>query len=158
MNRKTKNTIALVGLFILLLFMGGLYIFIFQESILVKNRNKLEALKSNHYNTDQLNLEYNDLQKEAAKLDSILAKRKFNIPQNLSSISFFNFLNKVSSNFSANTQINVDFDSQKKDKEFHYFEYKLSGNGDYNDLYKLIYAIEQSKELKKITNVSLSFY
>jgi len=158
MNRKTKNTLALVGLLILLLFLGGLYIFIFQRGTLKEDKSKLESLKSNHYNTDQLNLQYHNLQEKAAKLDSVLAKRKFNIPQNLSSISFFSFINKVSSNFSSNTQINVDFSEQKKDKEFHYYEYKITGNGDFNDLYKLIYSIEQSKELKKIKNVTLSNY
>jgi hypothetical protein len=158
MNRKTKNTFALVGVFFLLLLLGGLYILIFQRGTLIKDRNKLESLKSNHYNTDQLNLQYYDLQKKAAKLDFVLAQRKFNIPQNLSSISFFNFINKVSANFSSNTQINVEFSDQKKDKEFHYYEYKLTGNGDFNDLFKLIYAIEQSKELKKIKTVALSNY
>jgi hypothetical protein len=158
MNRKTKNTIALVVLLILLLLFGGLYILIFQRSTLIKDRKKLESLKANHYNTDQLNLQYYDLQKKAAKLDSVLAQRKFNIPQNLSSISFFNFINKISTNFSSNTQINVEFSDQKKDKEFYYYEYKLTGNGDFNDLYKLIYAIEQSKELKKIKTVTLSNY
>jgi hypothetical protein len=158
MNRKTKNTLALVGLLILLLLFGGLYMLIFQRGTLKDDRNKLESLKTNHYNTDQLNLQFYDLQKRAAKLDSILAKRKFNIPQNLSSISFFNFINRASSNYSPNTQVNVEFIDQKKDRDFHYFEYKITGNGDFNDLYKLIYSIEQSKELKKIKNVTLSNY
>jgi hypothetical protein len=158
MNRKTKNTLALFGLLILLLLLGGLYIFIFQRSVLADNRHKLETLKSNHYNTYQLNMQYYDLKKNAARLDSILAQRKFNIPQNLSSISFFNFINKVSTNFSPNTQINVDFIDQKKDKEFHYYEYKLTGSGEFNEIFKLIYAIEQGKELKKIKAVALSNY
>jgi hypothetical protein len=158
MNRKTKNTLALFGVLILLLLLGGSYIFLYQHHTIKEDQKKLESLKSNQYNTDQLNLQYSELQKKAAKLDSVLAQRKFNIPQDLSSISFFNFINKVSSNFSTNTQINVDFNDQKKDKDFHYYEYKLTGSGDYNDLFRLIYAIEQSKELKKIKSVTLSNY
>jgi hypothetical protein len=158
MNRKTKNTLALFGVLLLLLLLGGSYIFIFQRSSLKEDRSKLESLKSNHYNTDQLNLQYYELQKKAAKLDSILAKRKFNIPKDLSSINFFNFINKVSANFSSETKTNVEFTDQKKDKEFHYYEYKITGNGDFNDLYRLIYSIEQSKELKKIKTVTLSNY
>lgn len=158
MNRKTKNTLALVGVLFLLLLLGGSYIFIFQLSSLKDDRSKLVSLKSNHYNTEQLNLQYYDLQKKAARLDSVLAQRKFNIPQNLSSISFFNFINKISANFSSNTQVNVDFNDQKKDKEFRYYEYKVSGSGDFNDLFRLIYAIEQSKELKKVKTVTLSNY
>jgi len=158
MNRKTKNTLALFGVLLLLLLLGGSYIFIFQRSSLKEDRSKLESLKSNHYNTDQLNLQYYELQKKAAKLDSILAQRKFNIPKDLSSISFYNFINKVSANFSSETQVNVEFTDRKKDKEFYYYEYKITGNGDFNDLFRLIYSIEQSKELKKIKTVTLSNY
>ncbi|MDR3625880.1 MAG: hypothetical protein P4L45_03560 [Ignavibacteriaceae bacterium] len=158
MNRKTKNTLALFGVLILLLLLGGSYIFLYQRHTIKEDQKQLESLKSNQYNTDQLNMQYYELQKKAAKLDSVLAQRKFNIPQNLSSISFFNFINKVSANFSTNTQVNIDYNDQKKDKDFHYYEYKLTGNGDFNDLFRLIYAIEQSKELKKVKSVSLSNY
>jgi hypothetical protein len=156
MNRKSKNTLALVGLLLILLCLGGLYIFIFQQGKIKDNQNKLVSLKSSNYNTDQLMAEYNDLLQRAAKLDSVLAQRKFNIPQNLSSISFFNFINKISGNFSSNTQINVEYVDQKRDKEFYYYEYKITGDGDYNNLYQMIYAIEQSKELKKVNSVTLS--
>jgi hypothetical protein len=158
MNRKTKNTLALVVVLISLLLLGGSYIFIFQRGTIKEDQKKLESLKSNHYNTDQLNLQYDELQRKAAKLDSVLAQRRFNIPQNLSSISFFNFINKISADFSTNSQVNVDFNDQKKDKEFHYYEYKLTGSADFNDLFRLIYAIEQSKELKKIKTVTLGNY
>jgi hypothetical protein len=43
----------------------------------------------------------------------------------------------------------------KRDKEFFVYEYKITGGGYFNDVYKLIYAIEQSKELKKVTYLSL---
>ncbi|MCL5028760.1 MAG: hypothetical protein M1480_07040 [Bacteroidetes bacterium] len=158
MNRKVKNTLGLVGLLILILVIGGAYIFIYQRGTLKTDQQKLTTLKANHYNTGQLTIQYNGLLKKASVLDSVLAKRKFNIPQNLSSISFFNFVNNISADFSENTQTDVDFVDQKPDKEFFYYEYKINGGGDYNDLFQLIYAIEQSKELKKIKNVTLSNY
>ncbi len=158
MNRKVKSTLGLVGLLILILLIGGAYILIFQRGTIKSDQKKLAELKANHYNTEQLKVQLLALEKKASVLDSILAKRKFNIPQNLSSISFFNFLNKVSENFSQDTQTDVEYLDQKSDKDFLYYEYKINGGGDYNDLYQLIYAIEQSKELKKIKNVTLSNY
>lgn len=158
MNRKIKNTLALFGLLAFILVVGGGYIYIFQVRAIKNDQAKLEQLKANHYNTDQLNAQYATLAKKAAVLDSVLAARKFNIPENLSSISFFKFVNDQSSNFSESTQADVEFIDQKQDKNFFYYEYKVTGGGEYNDLYKLIYAIEQSKELKKIRTITLTNY
>ena len=156
MNRKIKNTLALVGLLIIILVLGGAILFIFQRGKIKADQQKLQGLKATHYDTGQLNKQFQGLAAKASVLDSVLAQRKFNIPQNLSSIAFYNFVNKISSTFSQNTQTNIEFLNQKKDKEFFYYEYKISGGGDYDDLFQLIYAIEQSKELKKINSVSVS--
>src|ERR1035441_4276173 len=156
MNRKLKNTLGLIGLMVLILLIGGSYILVFQRGKLNENKNKLRTLESVNYNTDQLNGLLQDLERKAAALNSILAARKFNIPQNLSSIKFYNFINVISVGFSPNTQIDVEFIDQKKDKQFSYFDYKITGNGPYNDIYKLIYSIEQSKELKKIKTLTLT--
>ena len=156
MNRKLRNTLGLVAVLVFLLVAGGVYIFVFQRGKLNEKRIKLRDLESINYNTEQLNIQLKELEKRAASLDSILSARKFNIPQNLSSIKFYNFINQVSSGFSPNTQIDVEFMSQKKDKEFFYYEYKITGAGPYNDVYKLIYSIEQGKELKKLKNLTLT--
>jgi len=156
MNRKLKNTLGLIGLMVFILLVGGIYIFVFQRGKLSEKKIKLRELESVNYDTDQLNLLLHDLGKKAASLDSVLAARKFNIPQNLSSIKFYNFINVISAGFSPNTQIDVEFIDQKKDKQFSFFEYKITGNGPYNDIYKLIYSIEQSKELKKIRTLTLT--
>ena len=156
MNRKLKNTLVLVGLLILILGVGGAYLFIFQRGKINSAKKKIDELNKTHYNTGQLQAQYQNLLKKSNVLDSVLSSRKFNIPQNLSSINFFNFINKVSANFSPKTQTDVEFDGQKKDKEFFYYYYKIKGTGDFNDLYSLIYAIEQSKELKKIPSVAVT--
>jgi hypothetical protein len=156
MNRKLKNTLGLIGLMVLILLVGGIYIFVFQRDKLNEKKLKLRALESVNYDTEQLNGLLQDLERKAAALDSVLAARKFNIPQNLSSIKFYNFINVIGVGFSPNTQIDVEFIDQKKDKQFSYFNYKITGNGPYNDIYKLIYSIEQSKELKKIKTLTLT--
>jgi hypothetical protein len=156
MNRKLKSTLSLVGLLLLIVVVSGVYVFVFQRGKLNDKKNKLEELKASNYNPEQLTLQYKDLLKRSTVLDSILAARKFNIPQNLSQIKFYDFINNVSAPYSPNSQVDVEFLSQNQDKNFLYYEYKLSGKASYSDLYNLVYAIEHSKELKKITNVTLN--
>lgn len=155
MNRKLKNTLALVALLVIILIAGGSYILIFQRGELSAKEDKLRELKANNYNTEQLTLQYEDLYKKALVLDSVLAARKFNIPKDISSIKFYDFVAKLTSALSQDSKIDVEYIEQKQERDFFYYEYKVKGIAPYNDLYKFIYGIEQSKELKKITSISL---
>lgn len=156
MNRKLKSTLGLVGLLIFILAVGGVYIFFFQRGKIKDKSQELKNLRANDYNTEQLTAQFQELVKREKSLDSVLAARRFNIPQNLSSIKFFNFVNQVSAYFSDNTQINVEYVEQKQQNEFFFYTYKITGIGEFNDVHQFIYAIEQSKELKKINNLSLT--
>ena len=156
MNKKLRSTLSLVGLLLLIVIISGVYVFVFQRSELNKKKNKLEELRASDYNTQQLANQYKDLLKRSTALDSILAARKFNIPKNLSQIKFYDFINNVSASYSDESQVDIEFVDRKQDKEFFYYEYKLSGQAPYKDLYNLVYAIEHSKELKKITNIALN--
>lgn len=156
MNRKVKSTLGLVALLIFVLVVGGVYILVFQRGDLNERKTKLDEMKAHSYNTADLKNQYQDLQERAAVLDSVLAARKFNIPKDLSSIKFYDFVNDLSNSYSPQTTIDIEYADMKPDKNFFFHEYKLSGGGEYNDVWRLIYAIEQSKELKKIKSASLS--
>jgi hypothetical protein len=145
-----------LALLIIILVAGGIYIFVVQRGDLSESQDKLAELNKNVYDPEELNNRYLDLEKRSFELDSILANRKFNIPQNVNSIKFYNFINNIVANFPKETTVNIEYIRQAPDKEFFFHEYKLSGGGNYNDVYKMIYAIEQSKELKKIEKLSLS--
>jgi len=155
MTRKLKNTFALVGLLLFILIAGGAYILIFQRGELSAKEEKLRELKANDYNTEQLNLQYEDLYKRSVVLDSVLAARKFNIPQNLSSVKFYDFVTQLTNRLSEDTKVDVEYGEQKQERDFYYYEYNVKGVAPYNDLYRFIYGIEQSKELKKITSINL---
>ena len=127
MNKKIRSTLGLLGLLLLILIAGGIYIFVFQQGTISEKEEKLEELNANVYDPEELRIRYENLLKRSAILDSILSARKFNIPQNLSSIKFYNFVNRILSGFSEDTQVNVEFTEQKRDKEFFVFEYKLTG-------------------------------
>ncbi|MDP1995385.1 MAG: hypothetical protein Q8K40_09095, partial [Ignavibacteria bacterium] len=95
---------------------------------------------------------------KAITLDSILSSRKFNIPKELSSLKFFDFLNQLSTKLSEKAKFNIEYLSRNTDKEFFLYDYRISGYGSFNDLFQLIYGIEESKELKKVTKLNLSNY
>jgi hypothetical protein len=156
MNKKLISTLSVLALLIIILVAGGIYIFVMQRGDLSERQEKLAELNKNVYDPEELNNRYLGLEKRSAELDSILANRKFNIPQNVSSIKFYNFINSIVAGFPGETTVNIEYLRQAPDKEFFFHEYKLSGGGNYNDVYKMIYAIEQSKELKKIGKLSFS--
>lgn len=154
MNKKLRSTLTLVALLLLILLISGIYIFSFQRSAISEKKIKLEELDANSYDPVELAARYDELTIRSAILDSVLSRRKFNIPKDLSSIKFYNFVNGIVSNFSEYTQVSVEFQNQLQDKEFSVYEYKLSGSGFYNEIFQLIYSIEHSKELKKVTTLS----
>jgi hypothetical protein len=156
MNKKLKSTLGLVALLLLLLVVGGIYLFIIQRGKLNEKKAKLTELNQNVQDPEELAQRYQNLVVRSQILDSILSSRKFNIPQNTSSIKFFNFINSIVAGFPEECQVNVEYLGQKPEKEFFAHEYKVTGGGYFNDVYRLIYAIEQSKELKKIPTISLS--
>ena len=155
MNKKLRSTLVLLAFLFIILIAGGSYLYFVQSKDLTKKRDKLTELQAKALDPQELLAQYQGLLVESNRLDSILANREFNIPQNLSSIKFYNFVNNITNGFSDKAQVNIEFLEQKQEKEFFYHEYKLTGFGYFNEVYNLIYSIEHSKELKKVTEVSL---
>lgn len=150
MSRKLKNTLGLVGILVLIVLVGGLFSYVYQKGKINKYTKELEGLKKSGYKTEELKVRLKDAEERALVLDSIISKRKFNIPEKLSQSQFYNFVNTVALSFSEETHVDIEFNEEKKEKNYNHFNYKLSGTGEFNDIYRLIFAIEQSKELKKI--------
>lgn len=156
MNRKLKNTLGLVGLFLIILVLGGGYIYFFQSKSINEKTLTLNNLKALEQNTEELLAMLQDRMDKAAVIDSLLAARKYNIPKDISPIKFYNFVNSTISGFSKYTYMDVEYLESRTDREFFVHEYKITGAGEFQDLYQLVYSIEQSKELKKITNALIN--
>lgn len=156
MNRKLKNTLGLVGLLIFILVAGGIYIYVVQKGSIKEKTKKVSELNSHSMEKTKIVEELDYMKTRAAELDSILAARKFNIPKDISSIKFYTFVNGLYPYMNPDMRINIEYEGLKPEKEFQFYEYKVSGGGDYNDLYRFLYSIEQGKELKKIRNLTLS--
>ena len=156
MDRKLKNTLVLIIILVLLIAAGGVYSFVIQKGKIKDRNEKIKELKVRAENPETLMKQLESVKKQAAELDSILALRKFNIPKNLAQTRFFDFVNNISRNFSTFTHVNIQYEKLLDNKNFHNYLYKLSGKASFNDLYKLIYAVERSKELKKIESVNMN--
>jgi len=156
MNRKIISTLFLVAILFVIAIGGGVYAYYFQADELETKDKELKSLKVNAENTEELEMQLADLKIRAAELDSILSLRKYIIPAELKQSSFFKFVNKSSSSFSEQSHVNVSYSGAGKVENFSSYIYACEGTAEFNDFFKLVYAIEQSKELKKITKGSLN--
>ena len=156
MDPKIKNTLIILVILVLIVLGSGLYTYVIQQGDIDDKKSKIKELNLDAYNTADLVEQLNALKARSAELDSILNLRKFNIPVSLPQSRFYDFVNKISFGFSPHSYVNIEYIDTKQAGEFMYYKYDLSGVAFFNDLYKLIYAIEQSKELKKILMVSFN--
>jgi hypothetical protein len=156
MSGKLKNTIIMVVILVILVLGGGAYNFIYQKAKINDRQKKIKALKLYQLDTEALNQQYALLNKRVAELDSVLANRRYNIPHILSESNFFEFINKVNYNFSPLSYVNVEYNETETSNNFVIYVYTVNGVAEFNDLIGLIYAIEESKQLKKIETVELS--
>ncbi|MBU1099058.1 MAG: hypothetical protein KKA84_01545 [Bacteroidetes bacterium] len=156
MSGKVKNTIILFIILLIIGIGGAVYTYVLQKGKIDEREKKIEDLMMYQMDTEALIEQLTVLKKRVVELDSILALRKYNIPQNLSQSSFYDFVNKVTFSFSPNSFVNIEYDRLDNLTDFSYYVFRLSGTAEFNDIYKLIYAIEQSKELKKIIDASMN--
>ena len=156
MSSKVKNTIIILIIFIAIFVGGGFFHFVLQKGKINDKQKKIGQLRLYQLDTDALNQQLDLLKKRVAELDSILANRKYNIPYNLTQASFFDFVNQVSFSFSPNSYVNIEFVETEISTDYYIYHYTLNGIAEFNDFVKLIYALEESKQLKKVSDVDLT--
>ncbi|MEW5842743.1 MAG: hypothetical protein AB1775_05730 [Bacteroidota bacterium] len=156
MSTKVKNTLIILVIFIGILLSAGFYSFVIQKSKIKDKEKRIKDLKLFQLDTEALTRQLVSFQKRVAELDSVLANRKYNIPYKFSQAGFFDFVNQVSYSFSNNSFVNVEFDENETSANFNIYNYTVSGTAEFGDLDRLIYAIEESKQLKKISEMGLS--
>ncbi|MBI5807918.1 MAG: hypothetical protein HZA74_05910 [Ignavibacteriales bacterium] len=156
MTTKTKNTVIIAIILVGIILVGGLFDFVYQKGKIKDKQQKIKELKLYQMDTDALKEQLVFLQKRVAQLDSILANRKYVIPYNITQASFFDFVNKVSFDFSPYSYANIEFQDTEPSTNFMMYNYIVSGVAEFDDFFHLIYAIEESKYLKKISNLELS--
>lgn len=156
MSNKSKSFMILLIIFIMVVSTGATYVWYFQQKDIDQMDVQQKKLRMNFSNITDLQTELNNKAKKAAVVDSVLFSGKFTIPQNLSQSSFYDFVDAYSGDQSIYTYTNTKYLSEDVDNGFHYYKYKVYGIGGFNNMYGLIYAIEHSKELKKIETGEIS--
>jgi len=156
MSTKTKNTIIIAIIFVVIVLAAGAFDYIFQKNKIEDKELQIKELKQYQYDTGVLEEQLASLKKKVAQLDSILANRKYVIPVNVSQANFFEFVNQVSYNFSSDSYVNIEYVDVETYPNYNIYNYNINGIARYADFYRLVYAIEESKNLKKVVNVELS--
>ena len=155
MDRKLKNTLILLVIFLVLIALASVYLFIIQKGKIEDRQKRIQELSLNSYNTEELLEQLNALKKRVAQLDSILAIRKYNIPVQTPQSKFYDFVNDISYYFQPESYVNIEYVEAIEGKEYHSYTYKVTGTTYFDEFYYLVYAIEQSKELKKISSCTI---
>jgi hypothetical protein len=155
MNRKTKNFIFLLIIFVVITSIGSYYALSVQGGDLRVKEEKLEQLMADYASVELIKAKLKDMEERIKVVDSLLFTGKFIIPKNLSQSQFFDFVESYSNDDNLYSYTNTEFDGRNSELNINYYTYKVSGRMNYNNVYKLIYAIEQSKELKKIIKANL---
>ena len=156
MSSKVKNTIIIIIIIILIVAGGGLFKYVYLNGKISDREKKIKDLTQYQLDTEALKVQLAMLKERAAKLDSILANRQYNIPYDLSQAAFYDFVNQVSYSFSINSFVNIAYVEESTTPHFNVFRYTLNGQAEFNDFMHLIYAIEESKLLKKVSAVELT--
>ena len=156
MSSKVKNTIIILVIILLIVLSGGVYKYVFLRGKINDREKKIKELQLYQMDTDALNQQLIFLKKRVAELDSILSNRKYNIPFNLPQSAFFDFVNQVSYSFSSYSFVNIEYGDEEITGHFNIYHYNLTGIAEFSDFMRMIYAIEESKLLKKVSAVELT--
>ena len=150
MNQKTKNSVLILIGFLIIVFSSLIYLYFFQNEKYVKTERELKELRASFSSLETLLDQLRIAEERVAKVDSVLELRKFIIPSKLAQESFYEFVDDNFSDSPVHKFINVDFKGEFNEDMVKYYLYNITGVGYYESVYRLVYAIEQSKELKKI--------
>jgi hypothetical protein len=156
MKRKNKTLIILIIVFVIVTVTGGIYTFAIQGNELDEKEKELVHLRENYSSIEILNTQLKEIEEKVTVVDSLLFSGKFTIPKNITQSRFFNFVHKYSRDYSLYTFTNTEFMNKGEENGFNYFTYKVYGTGAFDNVYGLIYAIEHSKELKKVQSADVN--
>jgi hypothetical protein len=155
MSHQTRNTVILLILFFFIAIGGGYYILIHQPKDIKAKIDQLNELNQTFTDTKALGVIYDSLSRESERIDSILFNRTKAIPFRESMTDTYNDIIRISKHFSQYTRMDIEFEQTESAGAASIDLFNLSGQGDFIDVFKLLYELEKSKKLYKIKSVNL---
>lgn len=155
MKPRNKNLIILLAILIIAILAGSIYAFAFQRKEISKQKQMLTVLRKSYSNTEALKSQLKEIEKSEGEMDAMLASYPVNIPNSIPEEKFYDFINRYSQEYFVYTGASVEFKEKKSENGINYYVYKVYGTGRFTDVYNLIYAIEHSRELKKIESAEV---
>lgn len=155
MKRNNKTLIILIAVFLVITAAGSFYSLVVQKRQINDTVTKLDHLKANYSDMSKINIKLRNARERAAAVDSFLFAGRFTVPRNISQSKFYNFIDSWSGDHAIYTYSNTEYLNKGFENGFNYYFYKVSGNGSFENVYGLIYALEHSKDLMKIQTAEL---
>ena len=155
MSHQTRNTIILLISFLVIALGAGYYIFIGQPKSIKAKTSQLTELNQKFTNTKALAVTYDSLSRESERIDSILFNRAKAIPFRESMTDTYNDIIRISKCFTQYTRLDIEYDKTEPVGAASIDHFILHGQGDFNDVFRLLYELEKSKKLYKIKSVNL---
>lgn len=152
MNKRLRSTLILFALLFFVISTSFIYYKLYLGEELIAKKKQLEKLNEKIIDETELNDKLLKLQSNVMEIDSLLMKKPFFVYSDINPISFFQFTNRLVSNFSSESQVNVEFIEQRKEGKYITYNYRLTGFGLFEEIFTLFRNIEHSKSLKKINS------
>ena len=144
MNRKIKNFIILVIIFVLIISLGGYYTVSIQGEDLSIKEEKLNKLRADYASVELIKAKLLEIEERVLVVDSLLFTGKFNIPKDLSQSQFFDFVEYYSNDNTLTSYTDTEFKGQNIELGINYYIYKVSGRMNYNNNLAVNWRIKEN--------------
>ncbi len=155
MSNTTRNALILLIFFIFFMVVGGYYVLGHQPRQIKNKQLELESLNQQFLDVSTLTAMHDSLQKESEKIDSILYNMAKAIPFRQSVTDTYNDILNITRSFSRYTRVDIEYDKTENFGAASVDYFNISGQGEFSDVFKLIFELEKSKKLYKISSLNL---
>jgi hypothetical protein len=155
MKPKVKNTILVASLFVVITGSSIWYVYVHQPKVHRKVVNQITLVDSRLTHRDYLLDEVNTLEKKLALLDTLLANNDKVIPFRLTSHDAYSEIINIAQSFSEQTEMNMEHMQTTYSGSFGKDYFRIKGNGEFEDVVKLIDNLENARNLYKVKNANL---
>lgn len=155
MSNTTRNAIILFVLFLFLVALGGYYVLVYQPKQIKSKQMEIKNLNQQFLDVSTLTVMYDSLQRESERIDSILYNMAKAIPFRQSITDIYNDILNITRDFSRYTRVNIEYVKTENIGAASVDYFNINGQGEFEDVFKLIFELEKSKKLYKINTLNL---